>query len=241
MRVLALLLILVNVCFWFWARYVDVPESLPVAGPTASAKAPPPLVLAHERPDAAQQAAAITSQLSCVSVGPFVEDDESQAAAKRLENAGFTTTERKTEGDVFAGYWVNLSSFATKADAEQALARLRANGVADAFVMTDAATPNVISLGLFAEQTHAEQRRDAIAKLGFTPQLQNRMRRGQVYWLDVALQEPGQLIDPAVLQPEVAGISRLETHACPAVSQTATSTSSSESQSTPSAAAVAKK
>jgi hypothetical protein len=239
MRVLALLLILANVCFWFWAHYVDVPDSLPVAKVIAPAQAPPRLVLANERPDAAQQAAAITNQLSCVSVGPFVEDDEWQAAAKRLEDAGFTSTERQTEGDIFAGYWVSLSGFATKADAEQALLRLRTAGIADAFVMADEAAPNVISLGLYAEQAHAEQRRDAIAKLGFSPELQNRMRRGPVHWLDVALQEPGQLIDPAVLQPKAAGISRLETRACPPPSQA--SAASQESQSSVSAPVVAKK
>jgi len=213
MRVLAFLLILANVCFWFWAHYVDVPESRPVPAALSPAKQPPRLVLATEQSNGSQ--AAVTNQLSCVSVGPFTDDSQLQTVTKRLEKAGFNLTPRTTEGDVFAGYWVSLQGFATRADAELALARLHAAGISDAYVMTEDSAPNTLSLGLYSDQSHAQQRRDDIAKLGFAPQLQNRMRHGEVHWLDVALQEPGQLIEPGLLQSEAGGITRLETQACP--------------------------
>ncbi|HEY4341258.1 MAG TPA: hypothetical protein VGM97_15045, partial [Steroidobacteraceae bacterium] len=76
-------------------------------------------------------------------------------------------------------------------------------------------TANVLSLGLFSEQARAETRRAEIAKLGFEPVVQNRTHNGEVHWLDVTLQEPGQLVDPTLLQPESGGIVRLETTACP--------------------------
>lgn len=215
MRVLAFLLIFANVCFWFWAHYVDVPESRPVAATVSPAKQPPRLMLATEQPRDPQQAATLTNHLSCVSVGPFSDDSQMQVVAKRLEKAGFNATPRTTEGEVFAGYWVSLQGFATRADAELALARLHAAGVSDAYVMTEDSMPNTLSLGLYSDQSHAQQRRDDIAKLGFAPQLQNRMRHGEVHWLDVALQEPGQLIEPSLLQSEAGGITRLETQACP--------------------------
>ncbi len=235
MRAFALLLILANVCYFFWTHYIDVPELAPRATSQPASNRPPQLRLARERePDAeasaAQQAA---NELSCISVGPFGSAEELQQLGKRLLDAGFAATPRSESGEIFAGYWVSLQGLATRADAEQTLMRLRAAGVTDAYVMPDdrsaEGSPNVLSLGLFSEQSRAEARREAIAKLGFEPRLQTRTRHGDTHWLDVTLQEPGQLIDPALLQPESGGIVRLETRACPETAAQATSASSSSS------------
>jgi hypothetical protein len=233
MRSIALLLILANVCFFFWAHYIDVPEAAPTAAILPENKQPPRLRLAKER-DGAADATRITNELSCISVGPFGAIGDVEHVQKRLQDAGFTSAARNESGEVFVGYWVSLPSFATRADAEQALSRLHAAGVSDAYILpdtspargsTDGAT-NVLSLGLFSEQARAETRRDEIAKLGFEPLVQNRTRNGEVHWLDVTLQEPGQLIDPSLLQPESGGIVRLETRACP---EPATETASASS------------
>lgn len=215
MRALALLLILANVCFFFWAHYIDVPEAAPRTTTEVPAKRPPRLSLAHEnQADFNATAARVASELSCISIGPFGATTELEQLQGRLQEAGFTSNARSEQGETFAGYWVS-QGFASRADAQQALASLHAAGVTDAYILPDENPPNVLSLGLFSDQTRAEQRRDAIAKLGFQPQLQTRMRNGQVHWLDVTLQEPGQLIDPALLQPGSGGIVRLQTTACP--------------------------
>jgi cell division protein FtsN len=199
-----------------------VPEAAPIAATLPESRRPPRLMLAkeHELDAAATSSAAssLTSALSCLSIGPFATTGELETIAKRLQDAGFTAAPRTEKGEVFAGYWVSLQGLATRADAEQTLKRLHAAGVTDAYIMPDDNPPNVLSLGLFSEPSRAEARRDAIAKLGFEVQVQNRMRNGEVHWLDVSLQEPGQLIDPTLLQPESGGIVRLETTACPAVS-----------------------
>jgi hypothetical protein len=218
MRSFALLLILANVCFFFWAHYIDVPEASVHSAALPTSKQPPLLVLAKER-SGKTEAAQITNQLSCISVGPFSAGHELEQIQQRLQTAGFSSSERSESGDVFVGYWVSLPGFATRADAEQALARLHASGVSDAYILPESnsaeGATNVLSLGLFSEQARAETRRDEIAKLGFEPTVQNRTRSGEVHWLDVALQEPGQLVDPSLLQPESGGIVRLETRACP--------------------------
>lgn len=219
MRALALLLILANVCFFFWSHYIDVPEASPRATVTPTSKRLPRLLLANEREGSEAAAQRITSELSCISVGPFGAAAESQQTQQRLQDAGFTSKARNEQGEIFAGYWVNLQGFANRAEAQDALTRLHAAGITDAYILPETNSvdgpPNTLSLGLFSEPARAEQRRDAIAKLGFQPQLQKRTRRGEVLWLDVTLQEPGQLIDPALLQPESGGIVRLETTACP--------------------------
>lgn len=232
MRAFVLLLILANVCFFFWSQFIDVPEASLRAPTVQPGKPPPRLVLAKERdPDAE---AKLTSELSCISIGPFGTATDSEQVQKRLNDAGFTSAARNEQGELFAGYWVNLQGFATRADAQETLARLHAAGITDAYIMPAESAdepPNVLSLGLFSEQTRAEARRDAIAKLGFQPQLQPRTRNGEVHWLDVTLQEPGQLIDPALLQPENGGIVRLETRACPESATDANAAASSSSQS----------
>lgn len=221
MRAVALLLILVNVCFFFWSQYIDVPEASLRAPAVQAGKPPPRLVLAKERDPETE--AKLTSELSCISIGPFGAAADSAQAQQRLNDAGFTSAARNEQGEIFAGYWVSLQGLATRADAQEALTRLHAAGITDAYIMPADpadAPPNVLSLGLFSEQTRAEARLDAIAKLGFEPQLQSRTRRGEVHWLDVTLQEPGQLIDPMLLQPENGGIVRLETRGCPQALET---------------------
>ncbi len=233
MRAFALLLILANICFFFWSQYIDVPEAV-VRPPVMQAGKPlPRLVLAKERsPDAE---ARLTSELSCISVGPFGSAADVDKALQRLSDAGFTSNSRIEQGDIFVGYWVSLQGFATRADAQETLTRLQAAGITDAYIMPDAESPgapsNVLSLGLFSEQSRALARRDAIARLGFEPQMQSRTRHGEVRWLDVNLQEPGQLIDPALLQPESGGIVRLETRACPQTPQAASASQQSPTSS----------
>jgi SPOR domain len=225
MRAFALLLILANICFFFWAHYIDVPEAAPLPASVPESKRPPRLLLTKEQPlDAANVASSATSslasELTCISVGPFNAANELEQINKRLQDAGFTTAARSESGEVFAGYWVSLPGLATRADAEQALKKLHAGGVTDAYILPEADAANgsaiVLSLGLFSEQARAEQRLNAIARLGFQPLLQARTRSGEVHWLDVTLQEPGQLLEPSLLQPDSGGIVRLETRACPA-------------------------
>jgi hypothetical protein len=216
MRTIALLLILANVGVYFWAHYVDVPEarltSSDAVTPTDRA---PPLLLAREHVTPSSEVTAkINSELSCISVGPFDSVEQAQTLAQRLLTAEFTTSPRAETGEVFAGYWVSLQNFASKVEAEQVLTRLQASGITDAYILTEEEPPNVLSLGLFSERARAEQRRADIAKLGYQPLIQNRTRMGATHWLDVNLQEPGQALDPALLQSDTVGIVRLQTKPC---------------------------
>jgi len=232
MRSFALLLILANICFFFWAHYVDVPEASLATSLAPESKPSPRLMLAKER-SGSSEATHIANELSCISVGPFSAGNELEQIQKRLQTAGFSSTPRTETGEVFVGYWVSLPGFATRAEAEQVLARLHTSGVSDAYILPESTSPegssNVLSLGLFSEQARAETRRDEIAKLGFEPIVQNRIRNGEVHWLDVTLQEPGQLVDPSLLQPESGGIVRLETRACPEAPAVASANSSQAS------------
>lgn len=235
MRTFALLLVLANVAFFFWAAFIDVepPEPNTVVSNTNNA---PMLRLSTERSQAEAASASsarseAAASLSCVGLGPFANAAAFEQIQKRLVDAGYSVTPQAEEGEVFAGYWVSLS-FATRAEAEQALRSLRDRGVTDAYILAEE-NPPVLSLGLFSEQARAERRRQEIVGLGFQPQLQNRTHRGEIHWLDVMLKEPGESLDPALMQPDTGGIVRLESRPCrseaTASSAASSATSSAES------------
>ena len=219
MRILALLLLLANIGVYFWARYVAAPEvtlvSIPV--PIHSSDVPS-LALLNE--SSQSKSVASLEQAQCVSVGPIEDEAKAVALAERLQAAGLTSTQRIESNDEFAGYWVTVDKFVTKAQADKALQQLHDGGISDAYVFTDEAPSQVLSLGLFSERSRAEARRDAAAKLGFEASINDRTRKLQSYWLDVMLQFAGQTIDAEWLKSgEADDIVRLQTKPCQAAEE----------------------
>jgi hypothetical protein len=214
MRTLALLLVLLNVCFLFWAQYIDVDDPNASAGANLATVTTQRLQLATERNQSTIIARKNLALQSCISIGPFAQITDENTVEQKLREAGYAVTTRTERGDVFAGFWVSLPAFSTRLEAETALAKLHTNGIDDAYLLTEETPPNVISLGLFSEQGNAERRRDEVIKLGFTPTIQSRNRTGELGWIDIKLKQPGQDIDPTLLQPQVGAILRLESKAC---------------------------
>ncbi len=214
MRVLTLLLILANVAVYFWAHYVDVPAPTWVSTPVEMpAQAAPMLRLVKEQAAPPQtQMADVPS--GCVSVGPFAHEEQASSLAQRIQGAGLSSVQRAETVDEFAGYWVTLDNYSSKALADNALKQLHANGVTDAYILTEEQSPNVLSLGLFSDRARAEARRQAMIKLGFHPVIKDRTRKVETFWLDVSLQAPVQQLDSALLHSEGDGIVRLETKPC---------------------------
>jgi len=215
MRTLALLLVLLNVCFLFWAQYIDVADQTGGAVSSQVEVNARRLQLANERSEGAIVTRKSPILQSCISIGPFAELNDVNAVQLRLQGAGFNASLRTEHGEVFAGYWVSLPAFGSRLEAETALAKLHTSGVGDAYLLAEETPPNVISLGLFSEQGNADRRRDEVNKLGFAATIQSRTRSGEQVWLDVKLRQPGQEIDPALLQPQVGAILRLDSKACP--------------------------
>lgn len=231
MRSFALLLLLANICFFGWAQLIDVPVQehnvqIPSATPAQR------LVLATERSsqntnDSAGASTAtqgatnaesrddLTARIAdkCVSVGPYQDLTSASQVSASLQSAGYATRQRIERGEVWIGYWVSLSGFANRADAEQALARLKANGINDAYVLPGSTQSNAISIGVFSELARAQRRIEELRKLDFDPQMSDRKREASVYWIDIDKQ-PGQEIDATLLQSQAGSIVRLELRAC---------------------------
>ena len=243
MRTLCLLLILANVFYFTWSQLLDVsvgsldrkgappaepPARIVLAREVAEANPPEPGVarIQDVQPPAVEPLAPADSAqaggspprdvLSCTSVGPFADLPQAAQAQASLRAAGFQPRQRMEQGEIWAGYWVSVQGLATREAAEAALKTLSANGIADVYLMPGSEPANMLSLGVFSDYQRAQRRLDEVRALGLTPRIDDRKRAGSVYWIDVDLQEPGQLIDSSIFQTDPRKITRLEMRACPA-------------------------
>jgi hypothetical protein len=238
LKTLVVSLVLANVCYFLWQHGIaKAPE--PVAAPVA----PGTLKLVSESPefargDAGGSAAAapltggsapaasesardgtstslLTNVKRCISVGPFRDVSEAAHAASTLRSGGYDPRQRVADGEVWAGVWVYLALPATRAAAEQTLAKLKAGGIDDALEMPGPNEGSVISLGLYSEPKRAQGRVAQAQALGFNPGIADRKRNGNVYWIDIDLKPTDSLLNPSDLQGESGRIVRLEVKGCP--------------------------
>jgi hypothetical protein len=235
MRTFCLALILANALYFVWSQLVVVHVNPLDRAPTHTANLPPRLVLAKEVPhkpqaeaapaqsaqtlsttplqsDNAPAAASNTSM--CTSVGPFADLAQASQAQASLRTAGFDPRQRVENGEIWIGYWVSVQNLATRTEAETAIKTLNGNGITDVYLMPGTDPPNVLSLGVFSDYNRAERRANQVKALGLEPRINDRKREGSVYWIDVDLKEPGQAIDPSLLQTDNGKIMRLEMRPC---------------------------
>jgi hypothetical protein len=107
---------------------------------------------------------------------------------------------------------VYIAAIATEQQADEILAKVRAAGITDSYVIPNSDSGNLVSLGVFSEISGVTRRRDQVRELGFEPQVVDRTRRATVYWVDVTL-AAGQTLDFDSLQPP-GRIIRLEQRGC---------------------------
>jgi hypothetical protein len=242
MRTLCLLLILANVLYLTWSQMIDVqvsslerkgvqpvepPARIVLAREMLEANPPEPSVeqirdvqppavepLGKEAAPAASVAVAQDEALSCMSIGPFADLPQAAQAQAALRAAGFQPRQRAEQGELWAGYWVSVQGLATREAAESALRMLMGSGISDVYLMPGSDPPNVLSLGVFSDYPRAQRRVNEVQALGMTARIDDRKRAGSVYWIDVDLHEPGQILDSSLFQSDPRKITRLEMRAC---------------------------
>jgi SPOR domain len=242
MRTLCLLLVLANVLYFTWSQMLDVQVSGLDRKGSKPVDPPMRIVLAQEMLDAnpqepsveqirdvlppaveplAKAAAPVPSvagapdeALACMSIGPFADLPQASQAQAALRAAGFEPRQRAEQGELWAGYWVSVQGLATREEAESALRMLTGGGISDVYLMPGSDPPNVLSLGVFSDYQRAQRRVGEVRALGLTARIDDRKRAGSVYWIDVDLQEPGQVLDSSIFQADPRKITRLEMRAC---------------------------
>lgn len=153
--------------------------------------------------------------MTCTSVGPFSDLPQAAQAQSALRVAGYEPRQRVEEGEIWVGYWVSVPNLPNRAAADAAIRTLGDNGVTDVYLMPDAQPNHVVSLGVFSDYQRAQRRADQVKALGLDARISDRRRAGSVYWIDVDLREPGEMLDATVFQTGEARIMRLEMRACP--------------------------
>ena len=220
MRVLFLLLLLANVLFLAWTRWVVPLAPATVGVPASGGRELQPIRLRAEAPNATAFAAADSSsaglRADCVSVGPFIDPAHADAANAQLERLGFTSRQRVSQDEVRVGYWVRVPNLATPADATNALAALRAAGFGDAYVLAEGEPDNTVSVGVFSDPRRAAEVSAMVQQAGFTAETSDRLRLLEVLWLDIDRQANGGLPSLEALGAQPEGGVPYDMRACPA-------------------------
>ena len=182
MRVLFLLLVLANIAFFAWSRYVSPidasadplplgrqinPDKLKILAP---AEVPQPAAAAKPAPappaPAPTSAAPAAAGASCLEWGSFTLADLPKAE-KALEPLalGERLAQRRTEE--LAGWWVYIPAQGSRPGALKKAAELKALGVDDYFVITDEGPYRwAVSLGVFRNEEAAQARLAALREKG---------------------------------------------------------------------------
>ena len=198
MRTLFFALLAANLGLFAWAMIA------PVAPPMANSPRPdvPRLRLASEAtaagtaasPKSAATGAAPAAQAACRSIGTFASEAESARAAAAFGDSGYDARPRTEESRQTEGYWVSLPAQRDVAAETRMLARLARAGITDASVMADTDARR-ISVGLFSERERADRRAGELRRLGYVPDVTERLHIGTSWWVDLQLRTPQELTE----------------------------------------------
>jgi hypothetical protein len=147
----------------------------------------------------------------CISIGPFQEAANADAAMDTLVDAGFEPSRATREKEVWDGYWVYIEQIGDIATARSVQADLADNGIEDTqIVSTDSG--NLLSLGVFSEITRAGSQAERVNQVGYEATIADNLTTTETLWLDVTLTSEQSLALDMLQAP--GRISRLEFQPC---------------------------
>ena len=132
-------------------------------------------------PDAAENP---VEAARCVSVGPMVDLDAAAKVTGILVESGYAPRQRPADGQVPDGHIVLVPDLGTAEDQVRVQRILSRGGLTDAATLADRAA---VSVGVFTQRIRAERRAEVVRKLGLKPVIEDRLRAGTVYWVDIDL------------------------------------------------------
>ena len=202
MRNLLLLLLLANILYYMWGRFVEDPDQLGVVVVSESELGPPLNVSSMVVAEAATSVGAVLGSgkpsdlaalvgRSCVTIGPFKTNTDADGALANYENEGMRASVRTTQGQVFVGHWVQIRNIPDRDAGNAILVRLKAGGLGDAYLVPTEEEGLKISLGLFGEMSRAERIELQAKSLDLQADITPRMRDQTVFFVDIGL-PPGK-------------------------------------------------
>jgi hypothetical protein len=202
MKNLLMLLVLANILYYMWGRFVDEPEQTGVMVVQESELGPPLNVSTSTTAEAAASVGAVLGTgkpsdiealvgRSCVTLGPFKTSADADAALADYESQGMRASVRTTQGQVFVGHWVQIRNIPDRETGNAILAKLSDGGLGDAYLVPTDEEGLKISLGLFGEKSRAERVELQARSLDLNPDITPRMRDATVFFVDIGL-PPGK-------------------------------------------------
>jgi hypothetical protein len=202
MRNLLLLLLLANILYYMWGRFVDDPDETGVVVVSESELGPPLNVSSMVVAEAATSVGAVLGSgkpsdlaalvgRSCVTIGPFKTNTDADGALADYENEGMRASVRTTQGQVFVGHWVQIRNIPDRDAGKAMLDKLKAGGLGDAYLVPTEEEGLKISLGLFGEMSRAERIELQAKSLDLQADITPRMRDATVFYVDIGL-PPGK-------------------------------------------------
>ncbi len=202
MKNILLALLLANILYFIWGMFSgssDVPGVVVIKEEQLG----PPLSVAQQpRPEVIESVGAILGSgepsdlvaivgRSCVTIGPFRDGNDADAAESRYTDEGMRVSQRSAHGDIFVGHWVQIRNIPSRAESNRMLQELKAGGLGDAYPVETEDEGRKISLGLFGSLDSAEKIELQAKSLGFNADVSPRLREGTVFFVDIGL-PPGK-------------------------------------------------
>lgn len=198
------MLVLVNLAYFAWAQWLAPKEAtLPISARVEA----PKLQLASET-----TAVSAGANGSCVTVGPFPDNELAARARQTLTDSGYPSVPRQETTAEPDGFWVYLEAPTSPVAERRLIERLTKGGIRDAQAVGDPGARR-ISLGIFSDEQRAALQSERVARLGLLPQIEAREKPGTAIWLDLQLKSGAPPLEGQKFQ---AGDSELEFRRCPA-------------------------
>lgn len=192
MRILVLLLLLANLAFFAWWRYLAPPEEAAEPGPLTRQIDPGKLPIVPA-PSEAANAKLRGASLACLEWGRFLAADLPRAE-QALAALGLRAPPVPRQAED-SPWWVYIPTLGSREAALKKAAELKSLGVDDHFIVQeDGPTRWAISLGVFRSEEAANSRLEALrARRVRTAQLGKRDSQPASVWLQARELTPDQL------------------------------------------------
>ncbi len=199
MKNLLLLLLLANILYFLWGAFtepepergVDIIDDADLGAPLRTT--PPSEAGSDVSSVGAILGSGAPADLqavigrSCVSIGPFQDEDEAASIESEFAGEGLQASRRSIEAQVFVGHWVQIREIESESAAAAILDTLAINGLRDSYLVRTEDEGLKISLGVFDELERAERVELEARSLGFGADISARMAERTVIFVDVAL------------------------------------------------------
>jgi hypothetical protein len=161
---------------------------LPRSNPVQEERAAPVASSQDQAPGATREDGAQPHQRTggCGRMGPFLVEQDAVRAAKFVETNGATARVKLDAIELTTGYSVMMPPLANAAAAKQEVARLKAAGVEDLWLVPRGELANSISLGVFDRAENAEDYARALRQKGFAAERRPRLSHKEARWVHFA-------------------------------------------------------